>query len=142
MPGSLHELPIVAPDKLEFFVPVRLVSRLNRREHWALSAHRARKERDAVALACWEALGRTTRGRQVWRFVVPPSRPKIILFVAYLGRGMDDDNLRGAVKSVRDGLQDAGVIDDDGPLHRFLYEQRTGIPPAERGVRVCIGLRP
>jgi hypothetical protein len=40
-------------------------------------------------------------------------------------RRLDDDNLQGAVKPFRDGLQDAGVIRDDSPRdgHAFEYEQ-------------------
>jgi hypothetical protein len=104
-------------DRLGVFVPGRVVSP-NHVEWWGTRARRVQRTRDAVCAAILAAVGRR-------RFVVPPERPKRILFRAFVKRFLDDDNLQGAVKPFRDGLQDAGVIRDDSPRdgHAFAYEQ-------------------
>lgn len=42
--------------------------------------------------------------------------------------GLDDDNLRGALKAVRDGVADALRIDDRDPRVTWEYEQRRSQP--------------
>ncbi len=42
--------------------------------------------------------------------------------------GLDDDNLRGALKSVRDGVADALGLDDRDPRVSWRYEQRRTHP--------------
>ena len=123
--------------RLEFWLSARLVNALNRREYWMATAVRARTQREAVALAVHQALGRT------YRIAVPPGRPKAIHFEARVGRAFDDDNLRAALKSVRDGLIDAGLIQGDAPRdgHTFTYTQVPGTPGPKRGVRVVVELR-
>ena len=130
-----HERPLVARHRLEVFVPVHLVNALNRRDGWAVSARRARTQRDAVAAVVLATLGRA-------RFSVPPSRPKAITFDVYVGRAFDSDGCQAAVKHVRDGLIDAGVIADDGPAtgHVFTYAQHPRTPRAARGVRITVTL--
>jgi hypothetical protein len=55
-----------------------------------------------------------------------PATRKVITFAAQTWNTMDDDNLRAALKPVRDALKDMRVIDDDKPSagHTFIYEQR------------------
>jgi hypothetical protein len=43
-------------------------------------------------------------------------------------RALDDDNLRGALKSVRDGLASWLKVDDATPLVRWEYGQEKGEP--------------
>src|SRR5262245_32824351 len=86
-----HEVPYVDKARLEVFVPVRVLSTLNARQHWTVTAWRARRARDGVAAAVLTVLGRA------WRFTVPPSRPKRITFAAYVGHPLDDDNLAAAL---------------------------------------------
>lgn len=123
--------------RFAFWLPARLVNTLNAREHWIATAARARKQRDGVAAAVLAELGRA------YRFAVPPTRPKAIRFEAHVGPAFDDDNLRAALKSVRDGLMDAGVIHGDAPIHghTFAYEQLPGTARPNRGVRVVVELR-
>jgi hypothetical protein len=42
-------------------------------------------------------------------------------------RGLDDDNLRSALKAVRDGVADALGVDDRDPRLSFHYHQRPGL---------------
>lgn len=123
---------------LEFFLPVRLVNTLNARHHWVISARRARQQREAVAAAVLAKL-RTDKVR----LRVAAAVPKRIVFHAHVGRAFDTDGLQAALKHIRDGLQDAGLIDTDGPTsgHRFVYTQLTGTPPAARGVTVRVTCR-
>lgn len=51
--------------------------------------------------------------------------------------GLDDDNLRGALKSVRDGIADALGVDDRDPRVTWEYDQRRG-KPREYAVEVEI----
>ena len=122
--------------RFEFWLPTRLVNGLNRREHWAPTARRAQLQRDGVAAAVHAALGRT------YRIQAPPSQPKRVIFEARVGRLMDDDGLQAALKHVRDGLQDCGLIHNDGPTsgHTFEYFQWGNAPRRDRGVRVVVEL--
>lgn len=121
---------------LTVWLPATLVNTLNARHHWVVAWHRARAQRDAMAAAVLSALGRR-------RFAVSPSRPKHVRFDAYVGRAFDSDGLQAALKHVRDGLQDCGVIDTDSEAsgHVFVYRQTPGTPPRDRGVRVTITLK-
>lgn len=110
------------------WVPGRLVNPLNHRRGWR---------------AVW-ATSKTSRQRTAHAFVVygpevAPETPKIVTFTANVGAEWDDDNLRAAIKPHRDGLKDAGIINDDKPSagHVFVYTQR--IDRAHPGVwiRVC-----
>ena len=118
---------------LTLWLPVRIVNGLNARAHWSVDAARARMQRKAVVAAVLVALHRRPLpwGRAV---------PKSITFEASVGRVLDGDGLQAALKHVRDGLIDAGVLDDDRPAsgHVFIYRQQPEVPVARRGVRITI----
>ena len=95
-------------------IPIRTSRGLNSREHWAERSTRVRSERDAVGwcLAC---------------------RPKPALPCAVLltriapSGGLDDDNLAGSLKAVRDAFAEwIGVDDRRTDLVRYQYAQRRG----------------
>jgi hypothetical protein len=121
---------------MEFWVPLRLVSPLNVREHWSRRSRRAQRQREAVCAVLHQVLG------ERWSLEAPADRPKRVQFTAYVGRLLDDDNLVAALKSVRDGLQDAGVISGDSPRegHVFTYSQLDGQPIGTQGVRIRVTL--
>jgi hypothetical protein len=119
-------------------VDVRLVSpNASAKEHWSRRARRVSRHRDLVALTLFQALGAR------WHLEAQPATPKQVHFTAYVGRPLDDDNLIAALKAVRDGLQDARLINGDAPQdgHRFTYAQRSGFPIAKQGVRISVRLR-
>lgn len=69
---------------------------------------------------------------------------RITITLVRIGPGtLDDDNLSGACKAVRDGVADALGIDDDDPRVRWRYAQRKsrarpiGIPP-EYGCEITL----
>ena len=119
------------------WIPAHLVNSLNAREHWQVTAERARRQREAVCAALLERLGHRYQLR------VGPALPKRVTFHAYVARLFDSDGLQAAMKSLRDGLQDARLIDDDRPEagHVFHYEQTVTPQKADRGVRITVGIR-
>lgn len=97
-------------------VPIRTVTGLNAREHWAARARRVKKERRITAWAL--ALSRAA----------VPQIPCTVLLTRVTPRGTaDDDNLSGALKAVRDQIaQWIGVDDRDSSKVRYRYAQKRG----------------
>lgn len=90
-------------------LPLRTVSEANQRDHWFVRAKRAKKQR-----------------RTAWALCPAVGLPVVVTMVRVgLGR-LDDDNLRGALKAVRDGIADRlGVPDNDHRIE-WRYGQRRG----------------
>lgn len=105
---------------------LRLVSLANQREHWRVRAKRAKDHRSAAMLLTRAAL----RLERV-RF------PLTVIITRIAPRALDDDNLAGACKSVRDGIADALGIDDRDPRVKWAPAQRQG-KPREYGAEVEI----
>jgi len=101
---------ISAPILLE----VKTISEPNARGHWAKRAARARSQRTKArqsAQAAAQAVG----------------LPAVVRLTRFApSNGLDDDNLRGALKAVRDGVADALGIDDRDPRARWEYHQQRG----------------
>lgn len=93
-----------------FTLPVPTVSAANAREHWGEKAKRTKKERQGAH-----------QHAPHW-----PFQPLLELQLVRVGPGLlDDDNLRPALKAVRDGLADwLGFGDDSSPLLAWKYGQR------------------
>lgn len=89
---------------------------LNARVHWTRRAARAKKERTIVAVAL----------RQRFDVLRPPTTCTLIRIAP---RMLDDDNLAGAFKSIRDEVAAFFGVDDGpkGPI-AWRYEQRKGAP--------------
>ena len=97
-------------------LPVKVVSEMNMRQHWSLKARRTSAQRDAVWLACRQKL----RAHPL---------PAVVTLVRIAPRELDDDNLRGAFKGVRDSVTKClGLIEDRDPRVAWRYEQRRGKP--------------
>jgi hypothetical protein len=100
---------------ISFIVPVRTVSGLNVREHWRARAARVRKERETTAWAI------ATASRK------PPAIPcTVTLTRVGPSNGLDDDNLPGSMKGVRDQIAVWLGIDDRTKLVTWTYDQRRG----------------
>lgn len=95
-------------------VPIRTVPGLNAREDWRVKARRVKKEREAVA---W-----------VLRSQPRPAIPcSVVLTRVAPSSGVDDDNLVGALKAVRDEIAKWLGVDDRKSLTvRYLYAQKRG----------------
>lgn len=83
-----------------FTIPIRTVSEANRHEHWRARQKRAKLQRAAAALA-------TIGYFSPYRPPDPEQAPLTVTITRVSPRALDDDNLRGALKHVRDGLADA-----------------------------------
>jgi hypothetical protein len=102
---------------ISVFLPVKTVSTLNAREHWATRARRAKKQRGIARVMVMLA----TRGQ------IRKGAALVCVLTRMGVRKLDDDNLAGALKSVRDGVADALGIDDGSELVRWEYRQEKGV---------------
>jgi hypothetical protein len=97
-------------------IPMELPSASNLREHWAVRAKRVDSQR-----------GKVTRR-------LPERETLPVLLVVRLTRvaprRLDDDNLRGSLKAVRDAVATWLRVDDASPLVRWEYAQAKGEPGA------------
>lgn len=95
-------------------LPLKIISEANQREHWAQKARRAKFQRQQSFLAL-RASG---------------ASPNVIQAHVRLtrigGRRLDDDNLAGGFKAVRDGVADWLGLDDGSNLLSWSYAQRKG----------------
>lgn len=97
-------------------IPLRTVPGLNVREHWQARSSRVKRERRAVA---W-ALAAENHQR-------PPIPCSVRLTRVAPSGGVDDDNLVGALKAVRDEVAKwLGVDDRHSRQVRYVYAQRRG----------------
>lgn len=110
-------------------VPIRTVAGLNAREHWQTRSRRVRKEREATA---W-----------MLRSAPRPDVPcTVVLTRVAPSSGVDDDNLAGALKGVRDEVAKwLGVDDRKRQVVRYRYGQCRGAK-GEWGVRIEFGPAP
>lgn len=111
--------------EVSFYVPCKLVSEANMREHWAIKNKRKKAQQRAVELT-W--LAQRIR-------VAPP----VVVHLTRVGvRRLDTDNLAGSAKGVRDQIAKLiGVDDGDERKVRWEYSQRKGLPK-EYGLEVRI----
>lgn len=98
---------------IEFEVPVRLVSLLNAREHHMARARRAKTQRTAA---------HTIAREHVSELVDTPLSITVTI-TRIAPRELDDDNLAGSAKHIRDGIADALEIDDRDKRIQWRYEQ-------------------
>lgn len=91
----------------EAMLPIYAVSEANVREHWAKKAARVKSHRAMARLLC----------------PVGVPLPVTVTLTRYGSRELDDDNLRPALKAVRDGIADCYGIADNDKRIRFEYAQ-------------------
>lgn len=96
------------------YLPVRVISETNIREHWAKRAKRTKAQRLA--------------GRLAFNYLetdIIKKWPKIIITLTRLApRKLDDDNLAAGFKHIRDGIADALDIDDGSDRIVWRYNQK------------------
>jgi hypothetical protein len=106
--------PPAFPPQLDLVVPIRTQSMSNARLHWARKARIVKNERKAVALL-WP------KDRKV-------QLPCVVHLTRVSPRALDDDNLRGALKAVRDQVAAQIGVDDRDPRVTWTYAQARGAP--------------
>jgi hypothetical protein len=91
-----------------FKIPdMKLASKLNDRVHWRVKAKQAKTERQAAF------------------YSVPKHPVPCMVTITRIGPAtLDNDNLAGACKSIRDGIADRLGIDDRSPAVVWRYAQR------------------
>jgi hypothetical protein len=95
-------------------VNIRTVAGQNVREHFAVRAKRVKAEKEAVA---WSLVGKEK----------PPIPCSVRLTRVAPSAGVDDDNLVGAMKAVRDAVAAwLGVDDKHSRQVRYVYDQKRG----------------
>lgn len=109
------------------WIPIRTGRGLNERGHWATKARRVKAEREA---AQWALVGAQK----------PPLPCVVVLTRVGPTNGLDDDNLAGSQKAIRDQIaQWLGVDDRRNQIVRYEYRQRRekvwGVEVEFRGVK-------
>lgn len=119
---------------IDLVLPIKTVAGLNAREHWRARSRRVKNERMVAlhetrwALEQW-AKDRSKLGRD--------PRPCTVTLIRMSSGTLDDDNLQGAAKAIRDGIADAIGVPDNDPLIRWQYAQER-CNRGEYGMRVRI----
>lgn len=99
---------------MKLHIEMSTVSELNQREHWGNRHQRRKVQRDLIA----------------WSFHLhhekPPPLPVVVKLTRVAPRSLDCDNLRGALKAIRDEVAKQLGIDDADPRVTWQYDQRKG----------------
>lgn len=103
-------------DHLVLTLPIKTVSESNSREHWTARNKRKRSQQEEILFE-W----RNKAGQQ--RFKLPCR----VTFTRYSTKFLDDDNIRGAFKGVRDAVASLLGVDDDpmAPVEWCYVQERT-----------------
>lgn len=120
--------------RLEFTLPLRLVSEANERIHWAKKSKRTKLQRATAYQAASSSLralnvspSQPVSAQNEGTFQVEPYLPLWVQITRVAPRSLDTDNLAGACKHVRDGIADAlGVDDRHSHLVAYSYSQAKG----------------
>lgn len=80
---------------------------------------------------CWRALAslkerQRRRARSAVAGVELPPAPLVVTITRHGPRKLDDDNLQGACKAVRDGIADSVGVDDGSDIYTWVYKQEHG----------------
>lgn len=102
-----------------FAIPMKLPSAANLREHWRTRANRVKAQRNAVALAM-----KTRRAALLEMYAALARGHELhIILLRVSARLLDDDNLGGAFKAVRDEVaKQLGA--HDGPKGPLRFETK------------------
>lgn len=101
-------------------VPIRIVSEPNARGSWKRKAARVKAQRHAVAWA-WTA-AQWPRG----------TKPRAVRIVRLASRTLDDDNLSGGCKAIRDSIALLCGFNDRDPGVCWVYGQERAKVPSCR----------
>lgn len=101
---------------MRFTIPIRLPSLLNTRMHWRALSSLKKKQKTATAL-CIKKAQESAR---------IPKMPLLITITRVGPMKLDDDNLSGSAKYVRDEIARVVGVDDGSDLYTWRYEQRIG----------------
>jgi hypothetical protein len=115
---------------IDITIPLKVVSVANLRECWRKRASRAKAHR----FQTWAELRRIDPGRKLFAGVT-------VTLTRVAPRPLDDDNLRSALKSARDGIADWFGVPDNHPAISWQYAQTKG-KPKQYGLQIEIKEKP
>ena len=101
---------------MRFHIPIKLPSLLNLRMSWRAMKQLKTAQKEATAICMMKAKETET---------VPPM-PVTVVITRNGPRALDDDNLTGACKYVRDTIADILGIDDGSDEYTWVCKQRIG----------------
>lgn len=107
-------------------LPLRTISELNARDGWRARARRMKEHRTVARMAVMPRLGEIgpfgPSEVKAWRLT---AAMQLRVTLTRIGpRLLDDDNLRGALKGIRDGVADALGVKDNDPRVVWGYWER------------------
>lgn len=115
-------------DVIRFAFPCKTTNPSNgSRGHWYAHASEVRSQRRKA----W-AYAKSSGTLRMATHKVPQV---VRLTRAAPSNGLDDDNLRSALKAIRDGIADALGVDDRDPRVTWEYDQRRGPYSVEVEIR-------
>lgn len=103
-------------------LPIKTGAGLNDRLHWRVRAAKVKKQREAA----WTVLANARR-----------PFPAVITLTRLSAGTLDDDNLAGAMKAIRDGVADAYQLPDNHRGLTWRYSQEK-CKRGAYGVRITI----
>ncbi len=109
-------------------IPMEVPSTANLREHWGQRAARARSQRRLVAA-------------RLATFARPPTLAVEVLLIRVAPRALDSDNLRSALKAVRDSVA-SWLGASDGPNSPIVWSYGSERHGALRAIGIVIRARP
>lgn len=129
---TAHPVIAAPPPTVRVTLPMKTVSEANTRDHYHAKAARVADHRGTTLLVLRGHIAAAGPGLRA---------PYVVTLTRIAKKDLDDDNLRGALKAVRDGVADALGIDDGSDRAVWHYAQRRGKPgdvTIVRGYGVCI----
>ena len=117
-----------APLEFDIHVTTYSANRYYAGMHWAKRKRISDVQKEQTRLS-W--LGAFSGDRTKW-----PKPPATVTFIRRSARVMDDDNLRMAMKAIRDTIAELLGVDDGDPSVRWEYAQE----PGRGGARVTVRL--
>lgn len=111
---------------VDFLVPIRTVSEMNDRSHWAVRLKRKHNQQLEL-IAAWQ---NNVGGRKV-------ELPCVVRLTRVGPKNLDGDNLQGGMKFLRDAVAQKLGVDDGSDLIKWEYSQIAN-GRREYGVKVTI----
>jgi hypothetical protein len=99
---------------VETELPIRTWSVNGSRGHWSRFHKRAKEQRTATHAAVRSL---------ILGALIRPRLPVVVTLTRLAPRALDDDNLRGSLKALRDGVADAMGVNDNDPAVTWEYGQ-------------------
>lgn len=103
----------------------------NERDHWAAKAKRTASHRRATLAIHWQDIADA-------RALLAAGTRLVVRLTRIAPRMLDDDNLAGGFKAMRDGIAQRLEIDDRDPRVDWRYAQESGTHARERAALVSI----